>query len=437
MANIDVGDIPAQKIQDIGESFQAEANTLEEPLPFPLLEIPPISASEIPQKAPKKDTTKERQPRLRRQRMSDVPDDYTPPPDLIEGVMRKGRATMLFAPPASMKTFFQFQLAYAMAAGKHPFEGAAHMKNINHGKRVRTLYVSSELTLEDLQERHGSEWKRDIIDKEGRTESDGTPLEWLVLLPVARSPEPDKETTAVFEDIRYELEEAQNSGYPFEAISIDNVTTLWPECLSDNALAANVANKFKALCEGDDNGQNQLALLFSMHLNKLGGLKYEEVNVGMMKGNAMFDIVGQRCIGMNRSVVKEDSAYLVETKSRSTSQADQYTRQKCATFKVYPLKPELGKKSPVWMRFDGVSTEAAERGKEASPKDVADNWTKNYLTANPDVGYKKFCEVFGEKFEKNDPPSETKFRDTKKLCKRATGAMIEDNKKFYSELGQQ
>jgi len=385
--------------------------------------MPPIPFAVIPAA-----DRNEPEPTLVRQRMSDVPDSYEAPDDLISGVLCPGDATMIFAPPGCQKSYFLFQLALALATGEHPFPGATNLQNTRAGERTRVLFVTSEMALRELQRRHGVSWKQRVVDSELK-EHDGAPLEWLIVLPVNRMLTPGAERSSPLDNIRAQLDAAKLDGYPAQAVIIDNVTTLWPAMLSDNKDAAELAEDLKTLCSED--GEYFTALAYAMHLNKLpANMKYENVAASAMKGNAFFEIVTQRAIGFNESTTRTNGVYMVELKNRWTGKDETYHKKRVATFVVKPERPELGKKSPTWQHFDGISTEDAERGREAAPTEIQERWTRDYLTKHPAATYKEFHAAFMSTFPKNEAPGQTKFRDVRDLCRRAAG---HDELKFSIE----
>ena len=360
----------------------------------------------------------EPEPTLVRQRMSDIPDDYAAPKDLIDGVLCPGDATMIFAPPGCQKSYFLFQLALALATGEQPFHGAANLKNLRAGQRTRVLFVTSEMGLRELQRRHGVDWKRRVVDRELK-EHTGARLEWCIVLPVNRVLTPGADRSSPLDNIRAELDAAKLDGYPVQAVIIDNVTTLWPGMLSDNKDAARLAEDLKTLCSED--GEYFTALAYAMHLNKLpANMKYENVAASAMKGNAFFEIVTQRAIGFNESTTRTNGVYMVELKNRWKGKGETYHRKRVATFVVKPDRPN-DDTSPSWQYFDGISTEDAERGREESTQDIVERWMREYLTKHPASTYKEFHAAFQAHFPKNEAPGQTKFRDTRNLCARATG----------------
>lgn len=403
------------------------AKLAEASRPIQAFEHVPIDQPKISETRKTDSDGRVKQRALKRQRMEDVPDDYVAPEPLIEGMLQQGEATMLYGGKGSMKSFFNFAVALALATGTHPFEpdsefGTLPFKNMRKGKRTRTLLVTSEMNLQQLQTRYGSEWKRAILDQDGRTEADGKTLEWLVIITVNREPLlKGAEKSSVLEDIHDTMRSAQYCGFPMEAVLIDNVTTLWPSKLSDNEGASWVADQLQNLCS--EEGEFGSGLLYTMHLNKLQpGIGYDRVDVNQVKGNAFFSIVNQREIGVNRSTIRRNGVYCIHEKDRMGDEDDSLHRKRCATFTVQPTDPSLGKKSPVRLVYEGFSTEAAERGKEEAPSSVTERWAMQWITDNlPDATYAKFETAWTKEFKENSPPSSSTFNRMRDRCRQATG----------------
>lgn len=415
------------KLEQKAKEDEHLAKLAEDSRPIQAFERVPIERPQISETRKTDSDGRIKQRALKRQYMDDVPDDYVAPEPLIEGMLQQGEATMLFGGKGSMKSFFNFAAGYALATGTHPFEPDAEFRthtfrNTRKGKRTRALFVTTEMNLQQLQVRYGVKWKEEVKDTEGRKEANGKPLEWLSILTVNREPLlKGAERSSVLENIHDALREAQDIGYPYEAVLLDNVTTLWPSKLSDNEGASWVADQLQNLCS--EEGEFGCALMYTMHLNKLtAGLGYERIDVNQMKGNAFFSIVNQREIGVNRSTIRKNGVYCIHEKDRMGDEDDSLHRKRCATFTVQPTNPSLGKKSPVRLVYEGFSTEAAERGKEEAPSSVTERWAMQWITDNlPDATYAKFETAWTKEFKENSPPSSSTFNRMRDRCRQATG----------------
>lgn len=297
-----------------------------------------------------------------------VPDDYRPPEPFMRCGIQPYSWTILFAPKKSMKSFFQFQICVALASGTDPFKGSPRFENYRK-RRVRCALISSEMNLEDLQVRHGVDWKHAVTDPELKTK-DGKPLRWLRILCMAPVTMESlrQDSSDPFQDIRDLLDDMKAEGYPCESLQIDNITTIWPAELSKQELAALLAKKMLSLTE--KNGEYGVSLMTSMHLNKTQHKEYNYVDTSAIKGNELFVVMAHNIIGMNRSMNRMNGAYLVELESRFQDQAEQHHRNNVATFTVEREIPHDAK-SPVWLQYEGADTEASQtEGKSGKLDDL-------------------------------------------------------------------
>jgi hypothetical protein len=348
---------------------------------------------------------------------------------LLGNFIIKGEPSIQFGPPGCQKSFFNAEIAAALAKGVHPWPDAERLLNHRAPNRTRVLMLSSEMDMDRLIHRHGRAWadgihSSDIIEAGPYA---GRRMDWLRVVKVQTRRYLNEPLRPWVECLQDELELGILEGVPFEVSCIDNYTRLSPGELSDQKHAGNLLENLFMF--SDPTGRYGASVYGTFHMNKNAKESYDRVDINQMKGNAVFEALSDSWIGMNESKVRKDGSYLIEGKTKTGSKENRHDHTRAALFRTVQMPPEPEIPAPVRLVYEGVDTEDAERGKGLSARDFMKTKVLQHLDAEPGLTYTQMIKKLEaeEVADAREVLKESTFKDWRSQHRKAKGY---DNKSF-------
>lgn len=342
---------------------------------------------------------------------------------IFGGFIIKGEPSIQFGPPGCQKSFFNAEVAAALAKGVHPWPEAERLLNHRAPNRTRVLMLSSEMDMDRLIHRHGRSWAAGIHSEEIIKTGPyaGRKLDWLRVVKVQTRRYLNEPLRPWVECLQDELELGIKEGFPFDVSFIDNYTRLSAGELSDQKHAGNLLENLFMF--SDPTGRYGAGIYGTFHMNKNAKEAYDRVDINQMKGNAVFEALSDSWIGMNESKVRKDGSYLVEGKTKTRSKEGRHDQTRVALFKTVQMPPEPDVPAPVRLIYEGVDTEDAERGKGLSARDFIKVKVFAHLDVNPDLTFTDMIKLLEAENVAGaaDVLKQSTFKDWRKLHRKAKG----------------